>query len=78
MIRGPDGEVVIRSRPFVQAFGRPASEDDAHLLVTVTHRRRPAIGRLELDDTLSLASDWSPVHNAGFAFVDDHFPQIVR
>ena len=78
VIGGPDGEVAIRSRPFVQAFGRPAWEDDAHLLVTVTHRRRQAIGRLDLDGTLSLASDWSPFDNAGFAFVDDHFPQIVR
>jgi hypothetical protein len=68
-IGGPDGEVEIRSRPFVQSFSRPAWEDDSHLLVTVTQRRRQAIGRIDLDGALSLAGDWSPFDNAGFAFV---------
>ena len=80
VIGGPEGEVAIRSRPFVQAFGRPAWEDDSHLLVTVTRGRRQAIGRIDLDGTLTLASAWSPFDNAGFAFVaaGRHFPQIVR
>lgn len=69
VIGGPDGKVKLGSRPFVQAFSRPAWEDDQHLLVTITQRRRQAIGRIDLEGTVTLASDWSPSSNAGFAFV---------
>jgi len=70
VIGGEDNEVELRGRPFLQAFARPAWEDDEHLLVTVTRRHRQAIGRLDLDGTLSLASGWSPFAVTGFVFVE--------
>jgi hypothetical protein len=70
VIGGAEGEVELRSRPFVQAFGRPAWEDDEHLLVTLTQRRHQAIARIDLDGTVTLASGWSPFANAGYAFVE--------
>lgn len=69
VIGGPQGEVVLAARPFLQGFGGPAWEDDSHLLVTLTHRRRQAIGRIDVAGRLTLASDWSPYATSGFAFV---------
>jgi hypothetical protein len=69
VIGGEQGEVELRSRPFLQSFGRPVWEDDAHLLATVTDGPRQAIARIDLDGTATLASGWSPFTNAGFTFV---------
>lgn len=69
VIGGEQGGVELRSRPFVQSFGRPVWEDDEHLLVTLTDRRRQAIARIGLDGTVTLASGWSPFTNDGFTFV---------
>ena len=69
VIGGAGGEVELRARPFLQGFGQPAWEDDSHLLVTVGRGRRHAIGRIDLAGELTLAGDWSPRTNAGFAFV---------
>ena len=69
VIGGPNSEVEIPARPFLQTFGRPVWEDDSHLLVTLTHRRRMAIGRIDLAGTVTRASDWSPYATSGFTFV---------